>query len=77
VDLSWKVDGACRLIDPDLFYPASDADAGPAKQVCAQCAVQQRCLDFAVELREFEGVWGGLTGAERRALQRRRRALTA
>lgn len=74
VDLTWKAEGACRLVDPDLFYPVSDADSTPAKSVCAQCRVQARCLDYAVEAREFEGVWGGLTGSERRALHRRRRA---
>jgi WhiB family redox-sensing transcriptional regulator len=77
MDLTWKAEGACRWVEPELFYPVSDADAAPAKLVCAECAVQQRCLDFAVDSREFEGVWGGLTGTERRALHRRRRVLTA
>ena len=77
MDLRWKADGACRWVDPDLFYPVSESDAAPAKQVCSQCAVQARCLEFAVETREFEGVWGGLTGTERRAVHRRRRVLTA
>lgn len=77
MDLSWKVDGACRWVEPELFYPASDADADPAKQVCNTCCVRVRCLDYAVDNREFEGVWGGLTGAERRALHRRRGVLTA
>jgi WhiB family redox-sensing transcriptional regulator len=77
VDLTWKADAACRWVDPELFYPVSDADAEPAKRVCASCAVQQRCLDYAVDAHEFEGVWGGLTGNERRALHRRRRVLTA
>ena len=76
MDLTWKVDGACRWVDPELFYPASDAEAEPAKAVCGACAVQQRCLDFAFEAREYEGVWGGLTGSERRARQRRERVLT-
>lgn len=77
MDLSWKAAGACRWVEPELFYPVSDSDAGPAKAVCATCAVQQRCLDFALDAAEFEGVWGGLTGTERRALHRRRRVLTA
>lgn len=77
MDLTWKADGACRWVEPELFYPVSDGDAWPAKQVCAGCAVQQRCLDYALETREFEGVWGGLTGSERRSLHRRRRVLTA
>ena len=76
VDLSWKIDGACRWVEPELFFPTSDADAAPAKRVCAGCAVRQRCLDFALDSQEFEGVWGGLTGPERRVLLRRRRVLT-
>jgi WhiB family redox-sensing transcriptional regulator len=77
VDLSWKTNGACRWVEPELFFPVSDADAEPAKQVCAECGVRERCLDFALDVREFEGVWGGTTGSERRALQRRRRPVPA
>lgn len=77
MDLSWKSNGACRWVDPDLFYPISDADATPAKEVCATCAVAERCLSFALDSREYEGVWGGTTGTERRAMLRRARALTA
>ncbi|MEA2591191.1 MAG: WhiB family transcriptional regulator, redox-sensing transcriptional regulator [Actinomycetota bacterium] len=77
MDLRWKAEGACRWVEPDLFYPVSDAEAGPAIQVCAQCAVLEHCRDYALETREFEGVWGGLTGGERRAMHRRRHALTA
>jgi WhiB family redox-sensing transcriptional regulator len=76
MDLTWKSEGACRWVDPDLFYPVSDTEAGPAQQVCGTCAVQQRCLEHAMVHREFEGVWGGLTGTERRSLHRRQRALT-
>ena len=74
MDLTWKLDGACRWVEPDLFFPVSDADAEPARQVCGPCVVRERCLDYAVAMREFEGVWGGLTGSERKALHRRRRA---
>jgi WhiB family redox-sensing transcriptional regulator len=77
MDLSWKSNGACRWVEPDLFYPISDGDAGPAKEVCASCGVQARCLEFALASREWEGVWGGTTGTERRAMLRRQRALTA
>lgn len=77
MDLSWKVEGACRWVEPELFYPVSDTDADPAKRICGGCRVQETCLEYALSVREFEGVWGGLTGAERKALHRRRRALAA
>lgn len=73
MDLSWKLAGACRAANTDLFYPSSDIDAGPAKAVCASCHVQERCLDYALSVREPEGVWGGTTFTERRSILRRRR----
>ena len=67
MDLSWKVAGACRWVEPEPFFPVSDADAAPAKAVCARCRVQERCLDYALSNREYEGIWGGTTGPERRS----------
>ena len=73
MDLTWKLAGACRFASTDLFYPVSDADAGPAKEVCARCAVAEQCLEYALRVREPEGIWGGTTFAERRSILRRRR----
>ncbi len=53
----------------EMFYPGRGETAGPARQVCAQCPVRQQCLEFAVSNRIVYGIWGGLTGPERRALQ--------
>jgi WhiB family redox-sensing transcriptional regulator len=74
MNVTWKLEGACRWVEPDLFFPVSDADAEPARSVCAGCSVRQHCLEYSIDVRDFEGVWGGLTGPERRALDRRRRA---
>jgi WhiB family redox-sensing transcriptional regulator len=73
MDLTWKLAGACRFGSTDLFYPASDADAGPAKAVCDTCQVADECLEYALARREPEGIWGGHTFAERRSILRRRR----
>ena len=77
VDLSWKSMGACRAIDPELFFPPSDTEAEPAVAVCRRCPVLHVCLQFALDNRDYEGVWGGTTGAERRSMVRKRRAATA
>ena len=53
----------------EVFYPGRGEMAGPARQACAQCPVRQQCLEFAVSNRILYGIWGGLTGPERRALQ--------
>jgi len=73
-DHLWGKQAACRGLDPAIFYPVSDEEAGPAKAVCGKCAVQEACLEHALMLRERDGVWGGATEKERwRILRKRRR----
>jgi WhiB family redox-sensing transcriptional regulator len=36
--------------------------------------VRQACLDFAIDTRQHDGIWGGLTEIERRRVRRRRQA---
>ena len=67
----WRDLAACRGADLDVFFPGRGQSAGPARQVCAACPVRQPCLDYAISNRISHGVWGGLTGRERRALQSR------
>jgi WhiB family redox-sensing transcriptional regulator len=71
-DDDWRSAAACRDMDTDIFFPASDEEAGPAKAVCAICPVREPCLAFAMANRQEQGVWGGLTETERRRLRRRR-----
>jgi WhiB family redox-sensing transcriptional regulator len=71
----WRAKAACRGLDPIIFYPDPDVDeeAEPAKAVCAECQVQESCLEFALGVREKDGVWGGCTERERRRIIRQRR----
>ena len=73
MDLAWRRHSACRGLDPGIFYPADDDESAEAKLVCAQCSVQETCLEFALQGREKEGVWGGATEKERRRILRQRR----
>jgi len=68
----WFDDAACRDVDTDVFFPVSEAESGAAKAVCATCPVREQCLEFALEARPGDGVWGGLTAQERHRLIRRR-----
>ena len=70
---SWRDRSACRGIDPEIFYPASDEEVEPAKEICAACPVRQACLEHALTIGEREGVWGGTTERERRRIVRQRR----
>lgn len=73
MNLAWRQRGACRGVDPDIFYPASDEEAEAAKAICAICPVREPCLEYALANRERDGVWGGATERERRRIIRQRR----
>jgi WhiB family transcriptional regulator, redox-sensing transcriptional regulator len=73
IDLSWRDRGACRGLDPGVFYPAEEDDPSEAKSICGSCVVQSTCLEHALRHREKEGVWGGCTERERRRIIRQRR----
>ena len=72
-ELKWRELGACRGLEPSIFYPDDDDEALDAKAVCAECTVRVACLEFALQGREKEGVWGGATEKERRRILRQRR----
>lgn len=74
--LAWQRHAACRGLEAEIFYPTDDDEAAfEAKAVCDACAVSGQCLEYAITVREKEGVWGGQTAAERvRIIRRRRRA---
>jgi WhiB family redox-sensing transcriptional regulator len=75
IDMSqteWFDDAACRDADTDVFFPVSESMAGEAKAICAVCPVREECLEFALQTRPGDGVWGGLTATERHRLIRRR-----
>ena len=78
----WWSRAACATADPDLFFPISHS--GPAvrqvmraKAICARCEIQQECLRYALDAGSIQGVWGGMTEAERRRLLRRQRRIGA
>ena len=68
----WFDDAACREVGTDVFFPTSEAQADEAKAICAVCPVREECLEYALETRPGDGVWGGLTASERHRLIRRR-----
>lgn len=71
VDSMWWQDfGACRGVDPSLFFPEKGESASEAKEVCKGCIVREYCLEYAMVNGEKHGIWGGLSERERRRLRR-------
>lgn len=65
---AWRRNAACLGMDVELFY--AGGRELEAKRLCAGCPVLDACLEDAVLKGDYEGVRGGLTGDERRALVR-------
>jgi WhiB family redox-sensing transcriptional regulator len=71
---AWQREAACRGPIAKLFFPPNAPESrsarasreARAKAVCRSCAVRAQCLEYAVEIREPHGIWGGLSETERR-----------
>ena len=70
----WYKRGACQGYPLELFFGYENENVSQrkrrekaAKQVCATCTVIEQCLDAGDGQ---EGIWGGLTAAERRSKHR-------
>ena len=73
---AWQLKAACRGPQAIVFFPPSQFERKDekieremrAKRICAQCSVRQACLEYAIEIREQHGIWGGLNENERKSL---------
>lgn len=78
----WRAWAACRDKDPALFFPTVQVVVDDVvteeeppypppevKAICDRCPVPGRCLDKFME--EEQGVFGGLTGYQRRLLTKK------
>ncbi len=73
---SWQLRALCRGNHSHLFFPPSNFERkeererreARAKAICSVCPVQVECLEYALQIREPYGIWGGLTEMERRQL---------
>ena len=68
--MQWQDDALCRQHDPELFFPVKQTVTAieEAKAVCRQCPVISECGTYALKTRTEEGIWGGLSEDERRAI---------
>lgn len=73
----WVTDAICVQVGPDPWFVERGESARPAKRVCGGCPVRQQCLQYALDAHITEGIWGGLTPRERRALDQNPKLLLA
>lgn len=67
----WQSRAACRGMEPGIFMPERGevAKVNLARRICAGCPVRVECLDYGIG--ERFGIWGGMSGKQRRALNRK------
>lgn len=61
----------CAQTDPELFFPdtwLATTKIQQAKSICRECPVKAECLAEAIREEYNDGIWGGLTPAERSRL---------
>ena len=71
----WKLLGACRDRDTDLWFPEQNSNyrdrrVKTALDICAACPVRAECMDFAIRTNQV-GIWGGTTERERKRIKNR------
>jgi hypothetical protein len=60
----WMTDAACRGHDPNWWHPAKGGDnvnTTKAKRICETCPVAVQCLQYALDIGEQTGIWGGVS----------------
>lgn len=66
--------GACRdYEDTSVFFSDDKRNRRHARLICSTCPVRQACLEYALEVEEPYGIWGGLDEKERAKVLGQRR----
>jgi WhiB family transcriptional regulator, redox-sensing transcriptional regulator len=70
----------CSETFPDAFFSDDYESRRPnmhvysyereAKTICARCPYAARCLEYAMENPEIQGIWGGTTERQRRYMKK-------
>lgn len=73
----WVNDARCTTTGAEAWWPDTKTDpyrTGTALEICESCPVKAQCLQWALDNREVDGIWGGTTADERAQMLRERTA---
>jgi WhiB family redox-sensing transcriptional regulator len=72
----WETAHCATTIFPDLFFPSSVEEVEAAepliKQICQDCPMKQECLQMALDNKDFNGYFGGVSPEDRRKMSAHR-----
>lgn len=68
----------CLESDPDVFFPEYSNEmrdeylktVAKAKAICEDCWLSKKCLAYAMNVPDLDGVWGGTTKHERKKMRK-------
>ena len=66
---AWHADALCREHPEVSWFPSLGETAEVAPALCSGCLVNEECLAAALEDPLTQGVWGGTTPTERKAMR--------
>jgi len=69
---AWMRDALCREYPDVDWYATTSPGQEAAKRVCRRCLVRNECEVYGIthEAPVGDGVWGGLSAADRRTMRR-------
>src|SRR3954465_8175597 len=73
-EVLWQEKAACKGPQAAVFFPPSHLERKDereeremrAKDICSEWRGQRAGIDYAIEVREPHGIWGGLSEVERK-----------
>lgn len=72
-EMAWMAEAKCQGMDSSLFFPERWEPITEARKICEACPVRRECLDYALADGIEFGVWGGMSGRDRRRIGEMRR----
>lgn len=72
MNTDWMEQAKCQSRTDIPFFPEDGAPAVPAIRFCNGCPVKIECLQYALHHNLSDGVWGGASPNQRKAMRRRR-----
>ena len=70
----WMDDAECVGYNPNWWFTDGlahkKAETQMAMEICNECPVTAQCLNYAMSQRMFDGIFGGLRGAQRVSLNK-------
>lgn len=74
-DDSWRTEAECLGANTETFYPGKGENTSKARLICFRCPSRVPCAEFAIRNNLRDGIFGGLSHHDRKAVRMGRRTI--